>query len=265
MNPLVLVELLNYSLPVQALKVSDSSDYSAPGYLPKNICMDYGRWRSQGVQDLDIYSELYASYAINCVILLGTNISPRASVTLSTSNASGVGGFNTPLQQVPLKYVQGGKWIYLGEQALEAAKYYRVSISDPDPQEDYFEIEKLFIGQTETMALPIVDGWTDGNENHQKREITNGQWNPGTTNSLLKTLELPFRSAAGLIPAEKTKVDWMIDFVERVKTSRPFLFILDAEKPELYCEYMTLADEEVNIEVDEADRTTFNLSLKETK
>lgn len=234
MKPYVLIDFLNFGFRCQALKIADSNDYSAPGFNPFNLVLDYAKWRSQGTEDLDIYTEIYDSQIINCCIIAGSNISPRATVVLSGSNASGIGGFNTPLFQVGLTYSKG-KWVYLNTgTALPACQYYRITISDPNPQTDYFEINKIFLGVAEQLPFEVIDGWTDSNESFQKRTITNGQWNKGTLNSILKTFSIPFRSGTTLVREEKEKIVRMTQIIQEVKTTRPFFFILNPNRPELY-------------------------------
>lgn len=263
MKPITMHEILNYGFYTQALRMIDSSDYTEDGFDANNLSLDYFKWRSKGTSDVDIYTELYDAQSINCCFIQGANVSSRSSVVLSGSNSSGVGGFYDPLFQESLTYINGN-WILLNNN-LPECKYYRISISDPAPVANYFEIGKIFLGITKEFPLEVIDGWMDSNESKQKRDIQNGQWNQGTENSIIKTASIPFRSLSWLVPQERVKIEQVVEFLETVKTSTPFLFILYPTYPEIFCQYVVISGDSIELEVDEAHRHTLTLELKESK
>lgn len=263
-----LLEILNYEQPVSALSAITSLDCSAEGNDPSDLCRDFWSWKSNIKTQIDIYFEISESDALDCFALLRTNLTVKAQLYLYGSNTSGIGGFSVPLFTRSLQR-KNENWILLENSVLPACKYYKLSIVEDDSSpNDYVEIGKLLCGKTSEFPLEVVDGFVNGKESHQKRETQKGQWRPGSELPMLNTLEITFRPANGTRYNKNNEYDKIMtieEFLTEVKTTRPFLWILNPSNPLDFFDYVTVDGDEIDIDYSDADLTTYNLTLKELK
>lgn len=268
MKPLYMKDILNYEYPVTALNALTSQNCTADGFYPEDLVRDFYGWRSNTTDQIDIYFEISESDSLSTFVLLGTNLSSKAQVYISASNTSGVGGFASPLYTKSL-VKKNQNWIFHTDETLTAAQYYKITIFENDITEKTFiEITRILAGNTEEFPVDLVDGFLNGSESFQKRETQKGQWRPGSENSMLKVLQLefaPIYGNRGMKNHDYSKIYDMNVFLEDVKTSKPFLFILNPEKPEQLFEYVIIDGDSVEISYEDNGTTIYSLNLKELK
>lgn len=262
-----LSEILNYENTVSVINSNNFQDASDSQYDPNDLCRDFGTWRSNTNGAIDIYIEISDSDALDCFSLLRTNLSQKAQVYVSGSNFSGIAAFADPTFVVQMTR-RRNDWIYFSKTALPSSKYFKISIIDETPVTDHIEISKILCGKTKDFSLEIVDGWSDTKDSLQEREITDGQYRPGSEDSILTNVSVTFRSAAGsktTKPNEWDLVYEMMTFVEIHKTTRPFLFIYNPDNAAQYFEYVTIKDDEIQIAQSDNDRTVFSFTFMELR
>lgn len=268
MKSVYLKDVLNYEYPATALNSTTSVDCTAAGFDASDLCRDFYQWRSNTTDQIDIYFEISDTDQLNCFSLINTNLSARAQVYVSGSNTSGIGGFYSPTFTRSLTR-KNNNWIYYNSELLPSCRYYKMTIVEDSLSENtYIEIGKLLCGIAVEFPFDIIDGFTIGKESHQKRDTQKGQWRPGNEESMLNTLDIEFRPAFGTITDPNNEYEKMYDleaFINDVRTTKPFLMILNPQKPEEFFEYMTIDGESIDITATEADSTVYAFTLKELK
>lgn len=269
MKPLFLKDILNYEYPVSTLKTSTSLDCSEEGFFPADLVRDFYAWRSNTKEAFDIYFEISDPDQLTTFALIGTNLSTKAQVYISASNSSGVGGFASPLYTRSM-IRKNQDWIFHSPTPLPSAQFYKMTIveNDDNPKKTYVEIARVLAGISESFPQDLVDGFMNGKESHQKRETQSGQWRPGSENSMLNLFDVEFAPIFGnrAVPNHDfDKIYDMNNFIEDVKTSKPFLFILNPERPEYLFGYVVIDGDTIDIQYDENGTTLYSFSLKELK
>lgn len=263
-----LLEILNYEQPCIALDSLGSIDASADGFDPADMCRDFWIWRSKNKNQIDIYFQISETDTLDCIALMRTNLSIKAQVYLYGSNSGGISGFNSPIFTRSMSR-KNDNWLFFSDTPLPSAMYYKLTIvEDESSPTDYVEIGKLLAGKTAEFPLQIIDGFTNSKESYQKRDVTAGQWRPGSENSMLNMLDITFRPAVGTRTIRNNEYDLIFEmekFIQEVKTSRPFLVILNPTAPTDFFDYMTIDGDEIEISCEEAEMTTYAFSLKELK
>lgn len=268
MKPLYMKEILNYEYPVSALNALTYQNCTADGFYAEDLVRDFYGWRSNTTDQIDIYFEISESDSLSTFVLLGTNLSTKAQVYISASNTSGIGGFSSPLYTKSLAK-KNQNWIFHSNETLDSAQYYKITIVENDTTEkDYIEITRILAGKTTQFPIDLVDGFLNGAESFQKRETQKGQWRPGSENSMLKILQLefaPIYGNRGMKNHDYDKIYDMTNFIEDVKTSKPFLFILNPDKAEQLFEYVVLDGDSIEVSYEDNGTTIYSFDLKELK
>lgn len=280
MKPYIMTDYVNYSMPVYAKYLATGENATATGFLVNNLSQDYGTWRSTNKNDLGITFTSIEKSSVNCCVVFGANLPTSASVFLSGSNSTSPNAFFTEtLFRVELKYA-GGKWYYLGETDLPETQFFRLEILNAGlfdnsfdyitdkSRESFISLDKVYIGKAEEMALDVLDGSLSmSSESFQKRDVNNGQWNTGSKKPNLKSIPLEFRPVAlgSKIESEVEAYNSMIEFIEYVQTSMPFVFIIGLDRGDIFLEYVTIDGDSISIDHSEADEVVFAFDLKETR
>lgn len=268
MKPLYIKDILNYEYPVQALNAATSQDCSAEGFFAEDLCRDFYGWRSDTKDQIDIYFEISEEDGLTTFALMQTNLSNKAQVYLSASNTSGIGAFYAPIYTRSLAR-KNNNWIVHSNGPLASARYYKLTIiENEDTETEYIEIARIICGIAQEFAIDLVDGFTNGKESFQKRETQAGQWRPGSENSMLNIFYIEFAPIFGNRSVKNhdyAKIYAMNNFIEEMRTSKPFLFILNPHQAEQLFEYVTIDGDTIDITYEENGTTLYSFSLKELK
>lgn len=268
MKPLFLKEILNYEYPVSALNALTSQDCTADGFDADDLSRDFFYWRSNTKDQIDIYFEISEADQLNTFALIGTNLSDKAQVYISASLTSGIASFYSPLFTKSL-IKKNNDWIFYSNTLLPSAQYFKMTIVENGNDEiDYVEIARVICGISKEFSLAVVDGFTNGNDSYQKRETIKGQWRPGSEDSILKRLDLEFQPAFGnrlVANNDFDKIYEMDNFLEDVKTSKPFLFILNPKIPEQFFGYFVVDGDAIEKRFEGQGEVYYAFSLRELK
>ena len=267
MKPLYMKDILNYEYPVSTLNSTTSQDCSEDSFFPEDLVRDFYEWRSNTTEQFDIYFEISESDALNCFALIGTNLTSKSQVYLSGSNTSGIGGFSSPTFTKSLTK-KNDKWILYNSSSFPACQYYKLTIIANDSTLSYVQIKRVLAGKAQAFPIHLLDGYTNGKESYQKRSIQAGQWRPGSENSMLNVYDIEFNPVFGnknISNNDQSVINEMNSFIEEVRTTTPFLFILNPNKPEDLFDYVVIDGETIDVSIDDNGTYNYSFTFKELK
>lgn len=188
------------------------------------------RWRSADTANQEIVLQADISSNIDTFAIIGHNLSDSAAVQLQANIAN---NFLAPPVTViiPITEFNMMHTVSLGAEY----EFYKLTIIDPANPCGYIEIGRIVAGRAFTMAEneDITDSYSIGTKDMAKKMKTEGFFKASNENVLVRTFNAQFQKISTVAGAD-TNFLGLRNLFRNVRTTRPFLTILDRGNPGLF-------------------------------
>jgi hypothetical protein len=189
------------------------------------------RWRSNDVltlQEIVIKAEIKSK--IDTFAILGHNFSSTAVVRLQGNVSDN--WVAPPLNQVLVIDEDSENIIFCSDNVSGEYSYYRITILDPSNTCGYVEIGRIVGGRAFTFVNneDITDSYTIGQEDKSEKAATQGFYKASNENVVVRTFSANFEKLFTISGSNQNFVNFK-KMTKNVKTTRPFLTILNRDNP----------------------------------
>ncbi len=187
-------------------------------------------WRSVDTNLQEIVIQTPDPVRIDTFAILGHNFSDLAVVTLQ---ANSVNDFTAPPIEVNLP-VSPKNMVFMNDLGFEL-QYYKIKILDPLNDCGYIEIGRIAGGTRFefTNCEDITDDFSISYVDYGQKLTNEGFSRPSNKKILARQLDATFAKMSTLAGQDDNYVG-LLDLVDNVRTTLPFLTILDPSNPNLF-------------------------------
>lgn len=213
-------------------KIISVTSTAAGDFDKSNMYRDSSRlrWRSSGVATQEIIFQADISSEIDTFAIIGHNFSDSAAVILEANTTN---NFVAPPFTAVIPYAEANM---IHASALGSDyEYYKLTIIDPANPCGYIEIGRVVAGRAFIMQADedISDSYSISTADKSKKMATEGFFRASNENVLVRSFSASFQKLDTRTGSDDN-FQGLRTFFKNVRTTRPFVAILDRDNPSLF-------------------------------
>jgi len=259
-------DLGNRDLVNPGQKIISVTSTAAGDFDKANMFEDSTRkiWRSAGVLQQEIVIQADLTTQIDTFFIGGHNFTSSAVITIQANIDN---NFAAPTFSQVVPVPARGKNLVLAQDFAASFEFYKIIILDPTNPCGFVEMGRVVGGRSfifsagSTKNEDITDNFSVSRVDRSKKMTTEGFFRQSNEMIVHNALSLNFKSIQTVAP-DNVNYEGMQDLFENVKTTKPFLTVIDRDNPSffpLWGQLATLPTDSFTVE----QRVSFPLRIEE--